>query len=53
MPQRDPTGSRHARQLFYGQRRHEVQDKLTSALADIQKGLRVVVEKQTVLQYLK
>jgi hypothetical protein len=53
MPQRDPTGSRHARQLFYGRRRHEVQDKHTSTLADIHKGLRAVVEKQTVLQYLK
>jgi integrase len=44
---------RHARKLFYGKRRHEVQDKLTLALADIQKGLPVVIEKQTVGQYLK
>jgi integrase len=44
---------RHARQLFYGKKRHEVQDKLTVALADIQKGLPVVMEKRTVEQYLK
>lgn len=44
---------RPARKLFYGKKRHEVQDKLTSALADIQKGLPVVMEKQTLRQYLK
>jgi integrase len=40
------------RKDFYGDTRKEVQEQLTRALADLQKGLPVIQEKQTVKQYL-
>jgi integrase len=40
------------RKDYYGDTRREVQDQLTKALVDIQKGLPIVHEKQTVSQYL-
>lgn len=40
------------RRSFYGATRREVQEKLTGVLGDIQKGLPVLSDKQTVAQYL-
>jgi integrase len=44
-----PNGKRKA---FYGKSRKEVQQKLTAALSDQQKGLPIVGERQTVAEYL-
>ncbi|HTR36561.1 MAG TPA: tyrosine-type recombinase/integrase [Bryobacteraceae bacterium] len=43
---------RRTRKHFYGRTRREVQGKLTEALRDQQLGLPVLMEKQTVSQYL-
>ena len=43
---------KRVRKLFYGVTRKEVQEQLTTALSDIQKGLPIVMEKQTVRDYL-
>lgn len=40
------------RKTFYGQTRKEVQEKVTTVLRDIQQGLPVSIEKQTVGQFL-
>ncbi len=41
------------RKSYYGETRKEVQEQLAKVLSDIQKGLPVVSEKQTVGQYLQ
>lgn len=41
------------RKTFYGQTRKEVQEKVTTVLRDIQQGLPVSIEKQTVGQFLE
>ena len=43
---------KRSRKSYYGETRREVQERLTKALCDIQKGLPVVSEKQTVGAYL-
>jgi integrase len=43
---------KRVRKSFYGQTRKEVQEELTKALSDIQKGLPVVTKEQTVSDYL-
>jgi len=43
---------RRTRKSYYGRTRKEVQDLLTKALADLQDGLPVLNEKQTVSDYL-
>ena len=43
---------RRARKSFYGETRKEVQDRLNRALIDIQNGLPVLMERQTVADYL-
>ena len=43
---------KRSRKSYYGETRREVQERLTKALGDIQKGLPVVGEKQTVGDYL-
>lgn len=44
-----PNGKRKA---FYGKSRKEVQQKLTAALSDQQKGLPIIGERQTVSEFL-
>lgn len=46
-------GSKRKRKTFYGETRREVQEQLTKALADIQKGLPLANERITVEQYLE
>jgi integrase len=46
-------GGKLKRKTFYGKTRTEVQAKLTEALSDKQKGLPVVIERQTVGQFLE
>lgn len=43
---------KRSRKSYYGETRKEVQEQLTKALSDIQKGLPLVGEKQTVGDYL-
>lgn len=43
---------RPSRKCFYGKTRQEVQQKLNAALADQRKGIPIVVEQQTISQYL-
>ena len=43
---------KRSRKSYYGDTRKEVQDRLTNALADIQKGVPVLGEKQTVGDYI-
>ena len=43
---------KRVRKSYYGETRKEVQEQLTRALSDIQKGLPLVSEKQTVGDYL-
>ena len=43
---------KRSRKSYYGETRREVQERLTKALGDIQQGLPVVSERQTVGDYL-
>jgi integrase len=43
---------KRARKMFYGATRKDVQSKLNTALSNIDKGLPILSEKQTVDQYL-
>jgi integrase len=43
---------KRVRKSYYGETRKAVQEQLTNALSDIQKGLPVVSEKQSVSEYL-
>ena len=42
---------KRSRKSYYGETRKEVQEQLTKALSDIQKGLPLVGEKQTAALY--
>src|SRR5579862_6257732 len=43
---------KRARKSYYGETRKEVQDQLTTALSDIQKGLPIASAKQTLSKHL-
>src|SRR4051794_24918475 len=45
-------GGKAKRKCFYGKTRKEVQEALTKALRDVQQGLLIATERQTVAQYL-
>ena len=45
-------GGKIKRKTIYGRTRKEVQDKLTPILRDLQKGIPVITERQTVGQFL-
>src|ERR1044072_3917571 len=45
-------GGKIKRKTLYGKTRKEVQDKITPILRDVQKGIPVITERQTVGQFL-
>lgn len=44
---------KRVRKSYYGETRKEVHDQLTKAVSDVQKGLPIIVEKQSVSDYLR
>lgn len=46
-------GGKRKRKSFYGETRREVQEQLTKALRDLQQGLPIANERQTVAEFLE
>jgi len=46
-------GGKLKRKVYYGKTRSEVSEKLTAVLNDLQRGIPLVTERQTVKQFLK
>ena len=46
-------GGKLRRKVYYGKTREEVQEKLVAALSDVQKGIPIPTERQTVAQFLQ
>jgi integrase len=46
-------GGKLRRKVYYGKTREEVQEKLVAALSDVQRGIPIPTERQTVAQFLQ
>ena len=46
-------GGKLRRKVYYGKTREEVQEKLVAALSDVQKGIPIPTERQTLAQFLQ